>query len=196
MLVADAGQYKENSDAVNIMTLHSAKGLEFKVVFILGMEEGVFPHQRSFESLSELEEERRLCYVGITRAKKKLFLTNARIRVLYGTDQVNRVSRFITEIDSSLLECLETKKVFEISKKIDYNNIKEVPKVDLSDIYKESDITYKVGDFVYHENFGAGTVLEVIVNKKDPKRTLLKIAFKLPYGIKTLMYNHKNLRKV
>ena len=75
--------------------MHSAKGLEFKVVFILGMEEGVFPHQRSFESLSELEEERRLCYVGITRAKKKLYLLSARKRTLYGRTNATIESRFI-----------------------------------------------------------------------------------------------------
>ena len=74
LLVSDEGQYKENKENINLMTLHSAKGLEFKVVFILGMEEGIFPHSRSFESASELEEERRLCYVGITRAKKILYL--------------------------------------------------------------------------------------------------------------------------
>ena len=195
-LISDNTELKEEKENVSLMTIHAVKGLEFDYVFLVGMEENLFPHSNCLESEEEIEEERRLCYVGITRARKKLFLTNARIRVLYGTDQVNRVSRFITEIDSSLLECIETKKVFEISKKIDYNNIKEVPKVDLSDIYQESDMNYKVGDFVYHENFGAGKVVEVLVNKKDPKRTLLKIAFKLPYGIKTLMYNHKNLRKV
>ncbi|MBQ8473010.1 MAG: UvrD-helicase domain-containing protein [Bacilli bacterium] len=195
-LISDNTELKEEKENVSLMTIHAVKGLEFDYVFLVGMEENLFPHINCLETEEEIEEERRLCYVGITRAKKKLFLTNARIRVLYGTDQVNRVSRFITEIDSSLLDCIETQKVFEISKKIDYNNIKEVPKVDLSDIYKKSDITYKVGDFVYHENFGAGKVVEVLVNKKDPKRTLLKIAFKLPYGIKTLMYNHKNLRKV
>ena len=80
MLVSDKGQYAEDDNNVNIMTLHSAKGLEFKVVFILGMEEGIFPHSRSFESAKELEEERRLCYVGITRAKKKLYLLSARTR--------------------------------------------------------------------------------------------------------------------
>ena len=95
LLVADAGQYKENSEAVSIMTLHSAKGLEFKVVFILGMEEGIFPHQRSFESMSELEEERRLCYVGITRAKSKLYLLSARQRTLYGKTTSTIESRFI-----------------------------------------------------------------------------------------------------
>ena len=108
LLVADAGQYKENKDAVNIMTLHSAKGLEFKVVFILGMEEGIFPHQRSFESLSELEEERRLCYVGITRAKSKLYLLSARKRTLYGKTNATVESRFIKEIDSDLINITST----------------------------------------------------------------------------------------
>jgi len=86
------------------MTLHSAKGLEFKTVFLIGLEEGLFPHQRSLNSIDELEEERRLCYVGITRAKHKLHLTYARNRIFFGTRQMGVASRFISEIPEHLIE--------------------------------------------------------------------------------------------
>ena len=182
------------------MTIHAVKGLEFDYVFLVGMEENLFPHSNSLYSDEEIEEERRLCYVAITRCKKKLFITNARMRLMYGNDQVNPVSRFISEIDADLLDnvgikVINSEKYNENFGKIDYNIGREVPKVVIESNYKEESMNYKVGDFVYHENFGAGTVVEIIPNK-DPKRTLLKIAFKLPYGIKTLLYNHKNLRKV
>ena len=193
-LISDNSEVKEFGNTVNLMTLHAVKGLEFDYVFLVGMEENLFPHINCLESDSSVEEERRLCYVGITRCKKKLFLTNSRMRLMYGTDQVNPVSRFILEIDSSLLDN-QMDKCFEKNNKIDYNITKEEAKEVINSNYKEIDNSYKVGDFVYHENFGAGTVVEIIPNK-DPKRTLLKIAFKLPFGIKTLLYNHKNLRKV
>ena len=99
-LVSDKNEYKEVDDGINLMTLHSAKGLEFNDVFLVGMEEGIFPHNRSFESESELEEERRLCYVGITRAKEHLWLMNAKKRTLFGQVSMNFPSRFIKEINS------------------------------------------------------------------------------------------------
>ncbi|OGD55017.1 hypothetical protein A3J78_01285 [Candidatus Beckwithbacteria bacterium RBG_13_35_6] len=91
-------------NAVTLMTLHSAKGLEFNIVFLVGMEEGLFPHSRSLLEKEELEEERRLAYVGITRAKKELFLSYSRRRLYFGTHSFNQVSRFITEIDRNLLQ--------------------------------------------------------------------------------------------
>ena len=94
----------EEKDAVTLMTVHAAKGLEFPVVFIMGMEEGLFPHSRSYLDLNELEEERRLCYVAITRAKEKLFLTHAKSRLYFGSTQSNIISRFIIEIPQELLE--------------------------------------------------------------------------------------------
>ncbi len=193
-LVSDNTEIKEEKNAVSLMTIHAVKGLEFPYVFLVGMEENLFPHANSLYSEEELEEERRLCYVAITRCKKKMFITNARIRLLYGTNQVNPISRFIKEIDPDLLDNISAN-CFEKNEKIDYNNIKE-EKVDISKNYDNVGINYQVGDFVYHENFGAGKVLEIIPNSKDPTRTLLKIAFKLPYGVKTLIYSHKNLRKV
>ena len=91
-------ELKETKNTVNLMTLHAAKGLEFPVVFMIGMEEGLFPHSRSLMDKNELEEERRLCYVGMTRAKQKLFLTYARKRLYFGQRTSNIVSRFIMEL--------------------------------------------------------------------------------------------------
>jgi len=91
-------------DAVTLMTVHAAKGLEFKTVFIVGMEEGLFPHIQSMENLEQLEEERRLCYVAVTRAMERLFITNTKSRLYFGTVQANMASRFITEIPVGLLE--------------------------------------------------------------------------------------------
>ena len=194
-LITDNNDLKEESNAVSLMTVHAVKGLEFDYVFVVGMEEGLFPHQNSLFNEEDLEEERRLCYVAITRCKKKLYISNARIRLMYGTEQVYPVSRFIKEIQEDLLE-KESKfvKNDEKNRKIDYNDSSE--KINVRNNYIESECNYKVGDLVYHEIFGMGTVTSILVNEKDPKKTLLKIAFKLPYGIKTLIYSHKSLRKV
>jgi DNA helicase-2/ATP-dependent DNA helicase PcrA len=101
-LIADIDTLEEGAEAVTMMTLHSAKGLEFPVVFLVGLEEGVFPHARSMQSDSEMEEERRLAYVGITRAKDELHLSFAARRTLFGSTQINQVSRFVREIPEEL----------------------------------------------------------------------------------------------
>lgn len=103
-LIQDTDNYDPESGAVTLMTLHAAKGLEFKVVFLTGMEEGIFPHSRSLNEPAELEEERRLCYVGITRAKKRLYLIYANSRMLYGGIQANLPSRFLSDIPEELME--------------------------------------------------------------------------------------------
>ncbi len=193
-LITDNTEVKEVSDAVSLMTIHAVKGLEFEYVFLVGMEENLFPHQNSMFSPDEIEEERRLCYVAITRCKKKLYITNARTRVLYGQDQVNPASRFIREIDDDLLDDVGISLIDEKEKKITHSILEKTFKK--QDVYEEKDMDYKVGDFVYHETFGAGKVIEIIPNTKDKKKSLIKIAFKLPYGIKTLIYSHKSLRKV
>jgi len=103
-LATDLDKIDDSQDAVTLMTLHSAKGLEFSAVFIIGMEEGLLPHSRSIRDPSEMEEERRLCYVGITRAKKKVYLIFARIRKIYGSTQANTPSRFVSDIPEDLAE--------------------------------------------------------------------------------------------
>ena len=166
-LVSDITEYKDN-EAITLMTIHSAKGLEFNNVFIVGLEESIFPHFNSFESNDSLEEERRLCYVAITRAKKRLWLVNALSRTIYGNKVSNKESRFIKEIDS---------KYFNIkTSNVKVNNV-------------DDSIEYKVGEHIYFDTYGEG----VIVGIKDK---ILTVAFKHPYGIKMLIKGHKKIRKV
>ena len=177
-LVSDVEEYKDDPNRISLMTVHSVKGLEFDHVFVVGMEEGLFPHMNSLMENVALEEERRLCYVAITRARDDLHLVNARRRTLFGKEQVNPVSRFISEINPDLLE---TNVKDEIPKKEE--------KIDTTEMFREEDVDYKVGDFVYHETFGTGKVVEVT-------NTLVSVAFKHPHGIKKLMKNHKKLSKI
>ena len=176
-LVSDVEEYKDDPNRVSLMTIHSVKGLEFKYVFIVGLEEGILPHINSMLSNSELEEERRLCYVAITRAKDELYLINARERMLYGKVSINQPSRFISEIDSNLIDNLSKKE-------------KEEEKIiKKEEVFREESIDYQVSDLVYHETFGKGKVLEV-------NNELVTVAFPHPYGVKTLMKNHKKLSKI
>lgn len=176
MLVSDKGQYAEDDNNVNIMTLHSAKGLEFNIVFILGMEEGIFPHSRSFESVKELEEERRLCYVGITRAKKKLYLLSARTRTLYGRTSGTIESRFIKEIDSSLMN-------------IKNESVKKNENKKVGNMYSDKSVDgLKAGDTVVHTIFGEGVIVKI-------SGGIATIAFKYGVGIKSIAANHKYLSK-
>ncbi len=176
-LVSDVEDYKDDPNRVSLMTVHSVKGLEFSCVFVIGLEEGIFPHINSLMERYELEEERRLCYVAITRAKDKLFLINARGRTLFGKDQINPPSRFISEISEDLIE--------NISKEEKQVEVK----ITSHDVFREEDVDYQVGDLVYHETFGTGKVTEV-------SGQLISVAFKHPYGIKKLMKNHKKLSKI
>ena len=176
MLVSDKGQYAEDDNNVNIMTLHSAKGLEFNIVFILGMEEGIFPHSRSFESAKELEEERRLCYVGITRAKKKLYLLSARTRTLYGRTSGTIESRFIKEIDPTLIN-------------IKNESVKKDENKKVSNMYSNKTVDgLKAGDTVIHTIFGEGVIIKI-------SGDIATIAFKYGVGIKSIAANHKYLSK-
>ncbi len=176
-LVSDREDYKDSSNKVSLMTVHSVKGLEFKQVFVVGLEEGIFPHMNSLMDNQELEEERRLAYVAITRAKEKLYLINSRRRMLFGKDQINPPSRFISEIEEDLLEKthVETQDV--------------VVPIQKEEKFYQEDVEWHVGDYVYHDVFGAGRIVEV-------SNTLVSIAFKSPHGIKKLMKNHKSLKRV
>ncbi len=150
-LDAGDGQNKSGGDAVQLMTLHSAKGLEFSSVFITGMEQGLFPHQRSVEEAGRLEEERRLCYVGITRARQKLYLTLAEQRRMYGREQNNMPSRFVAEIPVGLLE--------EIRPRMQITRPVYQPYSQSSVIDDSGSQALHVGQMVKHAKFGAGTVL-------------------------------------
>lgn len=178
-LIADIEEHKEDSDVVTLMTIHSAKGLEFPVVFLVGMEEGIFPHQNSFCEENGIEEERRLCYVGITRAEKKLYLSNARQRMLYGNTSQNPPSRFLKEIDPNVLE--ENNSTMNIN----INNHEPFKK---QDMYSNNDIDLKVGDVIIHDIYGRGVVVGV-------DKSLVSIAFQRQHGIKKLMKNHKSIHK-
>ena len=174
-LVSDVADYKNIEDAVTLMTVHAAKGLEFKYVFVIGMEEGIFPHNNSFSSNVDLEEERRLCYVAVTRAKEKLYLISAKRRMLYGMDNMNPISRFINEINDDHKDILDSETIFNKVSKLSKN-------VDTS-------IEYNVGEKVCHEEFGEGVIVSV-------EKTILTIAFPHPYGIKMIMKGHKSIKKV
>ena len=175
-LVSDISEQKnENIDKVTLMTMHSVKGLEFDYVFVVGFEEGLFPHMNSFESNDEMEEERRLCYVAITRAKKKLYIVNARSRILYGKISNNIPSRFVNEIGNDYLKTIgkkeENKNVFKINKNMMYN----------------SDNDLKPGDYIEHDKYGKGVVIDI-------QGSIATISFK--GDLKKIMKNHKSIRKV
>lgn len=142
-LLSDLDSYDETTDAVTLMTLHAAKGLEFPTVFIAGMEEGIFPHSRALFEADEMEEERRLCYVGMTRAMRELYLISASRRLLYGSVQHNPPSRFLSDIDSSV-----SGQVIGIME---------------DDLYVEAEPTINLskGDRVRHPVFGEGVVLDI-----------------------------------
>jgi len=148
----DAGeqQAEEHQDYVQMMTLHSAKGLEFPYVLLAGMEEGLFPHQMSMEEPGRLEEERRLCYVGVTRAMEKLVLTYAETRRLYGQEKFNPVSRFVREIPPSLVQEVRIKN--SVSMPVSYSH-------STPSNFGESDIEFQLGQIVRHQKFGEGTVM-------------------------------------
>ena len=179
-LISDVEEYKDDPNRISLMTVHSVKGLEFKYVFVVGLEEGIFPHINSLMETSELEEERRLCYVAITRAKDDLYLVNARRRTLFGKDQINPISRFIGEIDSKLIDTNVKEEIKEVEDK---------KKIESGELFRDEEVDYNVGDYVYHETFGQGRVVEVT-------NTLVSVAFKHPHGVKKLMKNHKKLSKV
>lgn len=176
-LVADIEEHKDRDNVITLMTIHSAKGLEFKYVFVIGMEEGIFPHSRSLNNEDELEEERRLCYVAITRAKKKLWLVSAKRRVLYGLDNMNPTSRFVKEIGDDYIEKEEPQNLFSF--KSTFSNSNNI----------NSDVDYKPGDKLIHATFGEGVVVSV-------EKSVVNIAFPHPVGIKTIMKGHKSIRKV
>ena len=152
-LASDLDNLQEEQDKVSLMTLHSAKGLEFPVVFLVGLEQGICPHVRSLNDPLALEEERRLCYVGITRAQEQLFLTYARERFVWGSRESKVPSQFLQELPPEL-----------INTNVKFTNKKQVAKTNLDPTQKRvnGDLTYAVGDRVNHSNFGEGTVTHIL----------------------------------
>ena len=203
-LLSDIDNYDENSDAVVMMTLHSAKGLEFPTVFIPGFEEGIFPGIQSMSSDEDIEEERRLAYVGITRSKNKLYILNSGSRMIFGSTSHNKVSRFLDEIPSDLIEKTKSR---------DWKDLKKGERIPRSaqEIRARSIFAarnfggvsggvsgnnivndYKVGDIVKHTVFGIGTIVYCIKMGND---SMLSIDFGGNIGIKKLMANFAKLTK-
>lgn len=214
-LISDIDSYNEDEDAVVLMTLHSAKGLEFPVVFIPGMEEGIFPGNQSMFSEEDLEEERRLAYVGITRAKKKLYLISSQQRMLYGQTSRNMPSRFLREIPSSVIDdqsVVARRSMGFTTPRTAYanasrnelghsshNKIGSYTQSSSSahkfgqagNAAQKNNIDFKVGDTVSHKSFGTGTVLTVTPMGGD---VLLEVAFDKA-GTKKMMANYARLEK-
>jgi DNA helicase-2/ATP-dependent DNA helicase PcrA len=182
-LISDIDTYDESGNAVTLMTLHSAKGLEFPVVYLVGMEEGLFPHRRSSEDNEELEEERRLCYVGMTRAREELLFSHARLRNMMGQTTYSELSRFIREIPDELFaESLKQRRVMRDA----------TWRSDIQPRRAGSTATFRAGQKVTHAQFGRGIVLNSIGSGHEEQVT---VAFE-GQGIKKLLVEMANLQTV
>jgi DNA helicase-2/ATP-dependent DNA helicase PcrA len=184
VLESGEGQADPYDDCVQMMTLHSAKGLEFPVVFLAGMEDGLFPHQRSVADLAGLEEERRLCYVGTTRAMRQLYITYAEQRRLYGVDTYGQPSRFINELPAELVE--EIRPRLQVSRPVFVKHggggsLEEVPAAGM-----------RMGSRVRHSKFGDGVVLNFEGNGPHAR---IQVNFE-SQGTKWLMLSYANLVRV
>jgi len=183
-LVTDIDTYDENSDQVTLMTLHSAKGLEFPIVFLVGLEEGVFPHSRSLHEPGEMEEERRLCYVGITRARERLYITHCQQRTLYGNTKSNKPSRFLNEIPDRYLTTRDPLDHVPVNSTNKLNTIVEP--------YEQmSPSSFTPGDRVYHRKWGNGVVKDV---RGQGDNQEVKVDF-ANLGVKTLLARYAPLEK-
>lgn len=184
-LEAGEEQSSAHSDCVQLMTLHSAKGLEFPMVFLAGVEEGLFPHYMSAEEPGRLEEERRLCYVGMTRAMQKLVITHAEVRRQHGRDEYHRPSRFLTEIPAELTE--------EIRLRNTATAVPKTAKGSNSFVNEEAgDTGFRIGEIVFHNKFGEGTVLNFEGNGPQAR---VQVKFKR-HGTKWLVMAYAKLQTV
>ncbi len=203
----ESGWYTEadsddgSDDAVMLMTIHSAKGLEFENVFIIGLEDGIFPGSRSFDNEADMEEERRLAYVAITRAKKQLYVTSARKRMIFGQTQRNVTSRFIREIGRELINKIDSAAEKRIEEDHD-NEVTEVQSLSLqqqlardkrqANLSKSESAVYEIGERVRHSIIGDGTIISV---KHMANDAMLEIAFE-KVGTKKIMANYAKLKKI
>ncbi len=200
-LVADVDRYDENADAVVLMTIHSAKGLEFPIVFLPGFEDGIFPGMQSILDPSELEEERRLAYVAITRAKERLYITHAKSRLLFGRTQYNPRSRFIDEIPTELIDDISGENARAEQVRVPFTGSKKPRTVPYEAItvnkplfakQPEKTAQFAAGDRVRHMTFGEGEIISV---KPVGADTLYEIMFD-SVGMKKLMATYARLKKV
>lgn len=201
-LVADIDDAELGEEAVTLMTLHSAKGLEFPDVFLVGMEEGIFPHARTLMNDNEIEEERRLCYVGITRAEKHLFLSNARTRTIYGRTQYYTPSRFLQEVPRNLVHVIKRPVVqrpamtSQVHKPTAKENANWFEQHKASFFPRESSAaagcSFHVGDKVMHKKWGAGTI---VTAKAADDGQEVTVAF-AGGGIRSLLTKYAKLEKL
>ncbi|NLK70991.1 MAG: UvrD-helicase domain-containing protein [Clostridiales bacterium] len=197
-LYTDVDKLDEFVDAVYMMTIHSSKGLEFPNVFVVGMEEGIFPSSRTFESEDEIEEERRLAYVAFTRAQKRLYLSNAAQRMLFGTTSRNFPSRFIKEIEPDLIEKIDntvkaTTGAIAVTTVSSIPLQKQIAKIKSNEPSKQPvEIDFAEGDRVKHNIFGEGTVISV---RKMANDAMLEVDFD-KVGTKKLMANFAKINKI
>lgn len=201
-LVADIDDAELGEEAVTLMTLHSAKGLEFPDVFLVGMEEGIFPHSRTLMNENEIEEERRLCYVGITRAEKHLFLSNARTRTIYGRTQYYTPSRFLQEVPRNLVHVIKRPVVqrpamtSQVHKPTAKENANWFEQHKASFFPRESSAaagcSFHVGDKVMHKKWGVGTI---VTAKAADDGQEVTVAF-AGGGIRSLLTKYAKLEKL
>lgn len=198
-LYTDVDKYEPDQDTVMLMTVHSAKGLEFRNVFLVGMEQGVFPGNRSLSTPQDLEEERRLAYVALTRAKEKLTLTTVASRMLFGMTMRNPPSQFLEEIDKSLLEEKTSRR--QSKRGIPAGNAESVQSISLLQqqmaaskkrVYQAQPKEFHVGERVRHAVFGDGTVLSITKMAND---AMLEVGFD-QVGTKRLMASHPKIKKL
>ncbi len=203
-LVADIDDADLDEDKITLMTLHSAKGLEFPTVFLVGMEEGIFPHSRTLMDESEIEEERRLCYVGITRAERHLFLSNARMRTIYGRSKDYPASRFLQEVPRNLIheyrrpQAQPRKAVRETVSRTEPRHsasgwsFASMAAFMPADSSAAAGTSFRVGDKVMHKKWGAGTVVSV---KPSEDGQEVNVAF-ASAGIRSLLTKYAKLEKL
>ena len=201
-LYTEADRDDGSGDKVTLMTVHSAKGLEYENIFVIGMDDGIFPSARSFDSEDDMEEERRLAYVAITRAKKHLYLTNARQRMLFGQTQHNVTSRFMKEIGSELVEKHDNAAAMKQQLEAEDKSVTEVRSATLQQQLARSkktaggapkeNVAYTAGEKVSHSIFGEGVIVSVKPMAND---SMLEIAFD-KVGTKKIMANYAKLKKL
>ena len=206
-LVSDIDDTELGEDAITLMTLHSSKGLEFPVVFLVGMEEGLFPHARTLMDETEIEEERRLCYVGITRAKEKLFLSSTKMRTIYGNTVTYPPSRFLQEIPARLVKTIKRQERFsalenfkQVSEKYSarpqkpastFNPHSFMPQKPAA-VAGGTGTRFNTGDRVSHSKWGEGMVVSV---KDSPDGQEVKVAF-AGAGVRSLLTKYAVLKKL
>mgnify|MGYP004460591335 FL=1 len=200
-LYSEADRDDGSDDKVTLMTVHSAKGLEYKNIFVIGLDDGIFPSSRSFDSEADMEEERRLAYVAITRAKERLYLTNASQRMLFGQTQRNVTSRFMREIDPSLIEKHDHAAAMRKQLGESDKTLTEIHSTSLQQqlarnksrsVGAKTSETYTAGERVSHNIFGEGTIVSVKPMAND---SMLEIAFE-KVGTKKIMANYAKLKKL